>query len=158
MKISPESKHSPERTPETAHSSGQVPGRKFTALLVMDASRRGALADLLQKCDAELVEASDCQGACSLLDGGLNAHVIVVDHTLADGDWRAVLAGVFSRKVPAEVIVCCPDGGIGFWCEVIQSGAYDVLSEPWEPASVIHTIEGAAARSLYCPPPRAMTA
>jgi DNA-binding NtrC family response regulator len=72
-----------------------------------------------------------------------NVDVVLTDVTLPDGDWRAVLEAV---NCQAEVIVYVPQPERAFYCEVIQNGAYDVLSEPEDSANLSRLLRAAASR------------
>ncbi len=72
-----------------------------------------------------------------------DVQVVLTDVTLPDGDWRGVLEEVNST---AEVIVCASHAERAFYCEVIQMGAYDVLTEPEDASNLAKLLRAAAAR------------
>ena len=69
---------------------------------------------------------------------------VLTDVTLPDGDWSSLIDALWHSHVDAAVIVCARVANAGFWCEVLQHGAYDLLVEPFRREEVQRVVEGAA--------------
>jgi len=121
---------------------------KITAMLIMTRERRGGLLGALEACNVNVLAACDCKEADRILQGCTPVHVLLTDATLADGDWRNLLANVGQCRHNAEVIVCVARHEVEqLRTAVLESGAYDLLVEPYEQAEVRRAVEAAAAKS-----------
>jgi len=109
----------------------------------MPRSRALPLLRSLESCCADVSWVATHREFQQALRQEPDVEVVLTDVTLPDGDWREVLAEVDSR---AEVIVCVSKPERAFYCEVIQMGAYDVLSELEDPANLRNLLRAAAAR------------
>jgi DNA-binding NtrC family response regulator len=68
--------------------------------------------------------------------------LLFVDADLPGGSWQRLLPSVVASGKNCEVIVCSRCGDERLWAEVLQSGAYDLIAEPFE--------EGEVARIAQC--------
>lgn len=144
--------------PFNPKESGMIP--KITALLIMTRQRRGGLLGALEACSIDVLTAGDCNEANQILQGRNLVQVVLTDARLADGDWRNVLANVEQCRPNAEVIVCARRQEVKrLGTEVFESGAYDLLVEPYEEEEVRRILAAAAAKSYMhsLPPSRAVS-
>ena len=133
---------------------------KITAMLIMTRERRGGLLGALEACSVNVLAACDCKEADRILQGCIPEHVLLTGATLADGDWRNLLANVGQCRHNAEVIVCVARQEVEkLGTAVLESGAYDLLVEPYEQEEVRRVVEAAAAKSRMAslPPSRAVS-
>ncbi len=126
-------------------SGGRV-GVLPVAMLVMEPDRGLRLAQILRASGFQPLLVPNCLEACRLLASEDPVSVVLTDAILPDGNWRRMVEVAEERQV--EAIVCSPMGDTQFWCEVIQSGAYDLLSEPFDPNEVERIVQLAAGRSI----------
>jgi DNA-binding response OmpR family regulator len=66
--------------------------------------------------------------------------VIICSLHLPDGTWREVLAEAARAACPSRVIVAAHASDEGLWAEVLDLGAYDLFSKPFEPNEVIRVV------------------
>ncbi len=116
---------------------------QISTLVVMQRPRALSLLRSLEACSANVAWVPTRKEFQRALRNAPDVEVVLTDVTLPDGDWREVLEEVRSR---AEVIVCVSKPERSFYCEVIQTGAYDVLSEPEDPANLRQLLRAASAR------------
>jgi DNA-binding NtrC family response regulator len=79
--------------------------------------------------------------------------VVLCDNNLSDGSWQQLLqiSGVSAR--PPRVIVFSRSPDDALWAEVLNLGAYDLLTYPFEAQEVVRVI-GLAAESWTREAPR----
>ena len=72
--------------------------------------------------------------------------VVLTEAALPDGNWLDVLHA--ARKCPAEleVIVTDPHADARFWSEVLNLGAYDLVSQPFYEPEVRRILYNACSR------------
>lgn len=68
------------------------------------------------------------------------AHVVVCDKRLPDGDWKDLLELACSLPNPPQVIVASKDADDRLWAEVLKRGAWDVLVKPFHPQEVYQSV------------------
>jgi DNA-binding NtrC family response regulator len=116
-------------------------------LLVLSPSKRARLLPALdsdirgQKMEIEWT--LGFQDAVRKLSEGQNYDLLMVDAELPDGSWRNLALFLQNSGMTAEMIICARHDERELWAEVIQSGAYDLIAEPFEPAEVARTVESA---------------
>lgn len=71
--------------------------------------------------------------------------VALTDFTLSDGNWRTVADAVAERSANAEIVAV---GRSKLRRSVMESGAYDLLAEPYSRGDVLRVVGGAALTSL----------
>jgi len=59
-------------------------------------------------------------------------HVVVLQNTLPDWDWKSALRHLRSCRTPAQLIVASPHADETLWSEVLNQGGYDVLIQPFD--------------------------
>lgn len=121
-----------------------------SGLLVMGGDPGERIAGFLRAIGVEPVTAPNC-GEARLLLAGTSVCVVLAEDKLPDGDWRSVLEEVGRQQVNVEVIVCSRLGDSHLWCEVLQSGAYDLLTEPYDAGEIQRVVESAVLRALRRP-------
>jgi DNA-binding NtrC family response regulator len=62
--------------------------------------------------------------------------VIVTESKLRDGDWRDVLTAAAERLPRAQVLVISHRPSAHFWADVLDAGAYDIITQPFRTAEV----------------------
>lgn len=111
-----------------------------------------------------IAEARTCHEAMSFLNENRMA-VLVCERKLPDGDWKTLLNSLSTLPLPPLLVVTSRDADDTLWAEVLNLGAYDVLSKPFDRAEVIRIISLAwlhwkeeAVRRLHKPVARAAAA
>ena len=66
--------------------------------------------------------------------------VLVCGSVLPDGNWKQLLEGLAVLPAPPSLIVTSKHADDALWAEVLNLGAYDVLSKPFDRAEVTRTI------------------
>jgi two-component system repressor protein LuxO len=61
-----------------------------------------------------------------------NCDLVFADAELPGGSWQRLLETAVKSGKNCEVIVCSRCGDEQLWAEVLQCGAYDMISEPFE--------------------------
>jgi DNA-binding NtrC family response regulator len=62
--------------------------------------------------------------------------LLFVDAELPGGSWQRLLQAVLKSDRACEVIVCSRCADERLWADVLQSGAYDLISEPFQEREV----------------------
>ena len=108
--------------------------------------------------------AHDCREAMDFLRNNRLA-VLVCERDLPDGDWRNLLDSISALPLAPLLVVTSKDADDSLWAEVLNLGAYDVLSKPFDRAEVTRIISLAwlhwkeeAARTRQRPATRTATA
>ena len=112
-------------------------------LVVMPPNRR---SELLRSFDGKCLQiflASNVEEAARRLNGNVFYDLLLTDSELADGSWQDVLQMVVESTMPCEMIVCSRCADESLWADVLQSGAYDLLVEPYDPQEVNRIVENA---------------
>ncbi|MCW5980211.1 MAG: response regulator [Bryobacteraceae bacterium] len=84
-------------------------------------------------------QARDCKEACCLLEKS-RTPVLVCERELPDGDWKKLLERVSCLPASPLVVVTSRNADDSLWAEVLNLGAYDVLSKPFDRAEVTRII------------------
>lgn len=85
----------------------------------------------------------DCVRSCAEAIGVLRENpvpVVICSWQLPDGDWKTVLAEASQHANPPRVIVASPTADEQLWADVLESGGYDVLAQPFQPAEVVRVV------------------
>ena len=70
--------------------------------------------------------------------------VVVCEHTLPDGDWKALVEESSRWRNPPRIIVTSPLADEALWAEVLNLGGYDVLAAPLQGDEVCRVLALAA--------------
>ena len=87
----------------------------------------------------QLFGARNCQEAMSLLEKRL-VGVLICESSLPDGTWKDVLERISRMSDSPLLIVTSRRADEALWAEVLNRGAYDVLSKPFERVEVTRII------------------
>jgi len=87
----------------------------------------------------EIFEAHACQEAVSFLKKNRMA-VLVCERDLPDGSWKTLLDSLSMLPNPPLLVVTSQDTDDKLWSEVLNLGAYDVLSKPFDRSEVTRII------------------
>jgi len=118
-------------------------GRHVTrprVLLVMPSQRRLGLLPILEQNGMEV------EVAVNFRDGQqkLNEQaydLLFVDAELPGGPWYRLHQIILASGKNCEVIVCSGRGDERFWAEVLQCGAYDLITEPYDEHEIVSIIQ-----------------
>ncbi len=107
------------------------------ALLVMEPKRRLAATDVLRRRNTgiEFVEASDLGTARQLLCNHQEFDLVMVDITLPDGTWCAMLRDLRDLAINTRFLVCAERQDQVLCADVIVRGGYYAVAPPhgWRP-------------------------
>lgn len=87
----------------------------------------------------KVYEALNCGEAQSFLEKNRTA-VLVCERDLPDGDWKQLLETISTIFAPPLLVVSSRNADDSLWAEVLNLGAYDVLSKPFDKAEVMRII------------------
>ncbi len=93
---------------------------------------------------ADVSGASDIPEMLSLLADDA-CDVLFCDWRFAMGTWRDVVEGIQNYYPELPVIVVCRTAGEREWREVLDEGAFDLLTEPYNERVVLALLEHALA-------------
>jgi DNA-binding NtrC family response regulator len=100
------------------------------------------LAQMLQPLSIPLQQAPDLRRARSRLDHEKYG-VVLTEARLPDGDWQDVMKAVGEVGVASTVVVTHAFTDARFWADVLESGGYDVLAQPFYCSEVQRIISNA---------------
>jgi DNA-binding NtrC family response regulator len=120
---------------------------KVRVMLVMSPERRGPLLESLDSCAIDLVLAADWKEARRIVASRPQVDVLLTNTTMRDEDWIGTYEVIARLPVHLQVVMCCGWGDHRQWLAALELGAYDVLTEPYEPHEIQRTLDRAAARS-----------
>ena len=109
----------------------------------MQPERRATLLQALRVLDIETLAVSTCAEARSLFQISPGVERVLTEVSLHDGNWSDVLRHLVDNGIEASVVVSSQRPDEHLFSEVIWSGGYDVLVEPYEKAEVRQILEGA---------------
>lgn len=112
-------------------------------LLVLTPPRRARLLPLLDGQTLEIEWVVGFQDAVRKLSEGGPYDLLLVDAELPDGSWRNLMLFVQNSGMISEMIICSARPDQGLWADVIQCGAYDLITEPYADQEVHRIIENA---------------
>lgn len=117
-------------------------------LLAMPEQQQEEIIGHLQGKGVEIFGASNCAEVAEVLQRHSPIQVILTVPEFKDGCWRSILKDLAQHGSDAEVVVCVEKASIGFWCDALEQGAYDLLLAPYRPEQVRAVVEAAAAQSV----------
>ena len=127
---------------------------KARILLVMPRERQGGFLGFLTRSGLELSTVHTISEAAKQLAAEPHYDLLLADAELPDGNWRDVLRLLKDSRRPCDLVVCSRCGDERFWAEVIESGAFDLVPQPYDPQEVLRIIRmalDAHARRLQHP-------
>ncbi len=87
----------------------------------------------------KIFEAHTCHEAVAFLSKNRIA-VVVCERHLLDGDWKTLLDSLSAFPLSPRLVVASRDVDDTLWSEVLNRGAYDVLSKPFDRVEVMRII------------------
>ena len=112
-------------------------------LVVSNVEKRARLLPLLESEEFNIDMAIGFQDGIRKLSTSHSYDLLIVDAELPDGSWKNLLLFVQNSEMDCEMIILARHGDPQLWAEVIQCGAYDLISEPVEQKEVAHIVRSA---------------
>ena len=109
---------------------------KVRTLLVMLPERQPPLTRILKDNGMEVVATADLLEAQRKLQEAGSYDLVLVDADLPGGSWKMLIESILNTQRSCEVIVCARLADEQLWAEVLQSGVYDLIPEPYEEREV----------------------
>lgn len=109
-------------------------------LLVVSSQRRSRLLEILEGRALRIECAAGFLDAREKLGGSARYALLIVDAELHDGSWQDLMQFARHSGTAAAGIVCARLGDHQLWAEVVESGAYDLITEPYEQQEVTRII------------------
>ena len=97
------------------------------------------LCGIFSQSNWKIFGARDCCEAMHLLRRS-RISVVVCECKLPDGDWKKLLRSLPALDWPPLLVVTSRNASPGLWAEVLNVGAYDVLTKPFDRAEVTRII------------------
>jgi len=117
------------------------PADKTVAVLAVSPNEEdhASLRAIFGHSNWKIFEAHACHEAVSFLTNHRMA-VLICERDLPDGDWRTLLDSLSALPLPPLLVVTSRDADDTLWADVLNLGAYDVLSKPFDRAEVTRII------------------
>ena len=112
-------------------------------LLVMPRERQGSLPGFLARSGLEVSTAQTISDAAKQLTAEPHYDLLLADAELPDGSWRDMLRIAKDSHRPCDLVVCSRCGDERFWTEVIESGVFDLIPQPYDPQEILRIIHTA---------------
>jgi DNA-binding NtrC family response regulator len=118
---------------------------KMRALLLQDGrgDQMVRLREGLRAQALEVLRAETMGDARSLLNSSDPPELIVTDVRLADGTWEDALRLSQEAPLPVNVIVVSRIADVRLYLEVLERGAFDFISPPFQAAELNHVLRTA---------------
>ncbi len=91
------------------------------------------------------LQARSCRQALEYLSAE-DVSVLICERNLLDGNWKDILSAVVTKNPPPALIVACRHADEHLWAEVLNLGAYDVLTKPFNAKEVLWIVHHACCR------------
>ena len=115
-----------------------------TALVVHQNSETlAALKGALERQGMRIIQAESREQANQILGGQNPAPLVFTDTQLPDGTWADILAEAENAVQPVNVIVVARVVDTRFYVKVIETGAFDFLTPPFEAADLAYVVRSA---------------
>jgi DNA-binding NtrC family response regulator len=121
-------------------------------LLILSPERKDRLLRSLHCGGFQIECESNIQVAREILGGAVRFDLVFLDAELSDGVWQSLLAWSRQHGTALAAVVCAGRADHQLWGEVLQSGAYDLLLEPFEHSEVARVVDGALNSTSLVPP------
>ena len=127
-------------------TKGIITNEKILSVLLFHepSSPLRALRQALRGQGVETREVQTCQETVRLLAGAEPPELVFTDTQLPDGNWADVVRLAEESPAPVNVIVVSRVVDVPFYVETLQSGAFDFIAPPFEPAGLAHIVRVAA--------------
>ena len=111
------------------------------AVLAVSPDRRyhSQLQQIFSHSNWKIFGVGSCAEACRFLQQS-RIGVVLSDSTLPDGTWKDLLRQLRGMPGPPLLVVSAEDSDVVFWAEVLNLGAYDVLSKPLDHMEVVRIV------------------
>ena len=123
-------------------------------LLVLSPERKESLLHSLDGGHYQIECESNAQHAREILGGVVRFDLVFLDAELADGVWQSLLEWSRQHGTASAAVVCARVADHQLWGDVLQSGAYDLLVEPFQHGEVARIVDGALNSTSLVPPVR----
>jgi DNA-binding NtrC family response regulator len=117
------------------------PADKTVAVLAVSPQRQdhSCLRGIFNHSNWRIASADSCHEAIRYLQTNRMA-VLVCERDLPDGTWKDLLEELTLLPYPPLLVVASNQADDNLWAEVLNLGAYDVLSKPFDRAEVTRII------------------
>ena len=112
-------------------------------LLVLSPDRKARLLQALDGGRFQIEYESNMDRARETLGGDVRFDLVFLDAEVSDGVWQSLLDWSRQHGTALAVVVCARMADHQLWGEVLQSGAYDLLVEPFNYTEVGRVVDGA---------------
>jgi len=123
-------------------------------LLILSPERKDLLLQALDGGNFQIECESNPHRAGEILGGAVRFDLLFLDAELPDGAWQNLLEWSRRHGTASAAVVCARVADHHLWGEVLQSGAYDLLVEPFEHQEVARIVDGALNSTSLLPPLR----
>jgi len=123
-------------------------------LLVLLPERKDRLLQALDDGRFAIECESDIERAREILGGAVRFDLIFLDAELSGAAWQSLLECGRRHGTASAAVVCARVANHQLWGEVLQSGAYDLLVDPFAHAEVARIVDGALNSASLVPPLR----
>lgn len=123
-------------------------------LVVLSPERKDRLLQLLDNGRFQIECISDVDSAGEIMRGAVCYDLVFLDAELCRGVWQSLLETGRRHGTVLSAVVCSRAADHQLWGEVLQSGAYDLLVEPFEHSDVPRVVDGALNSRRLAPPLR----
>jgi DNA-binding NtrC family response regulator len=116
----------------------------ITAVVVHPNSETlAALKGALERQGMRIIHAGSREQANRILSGQNPAPLVFTDTQLPDGTWVDILTEAARATQPVNVIVVARVADTRFYVKVIETGAFDFLTPPFEAADLAYVVRSA---------------
>jgi DNA-binding NtrC family response regulator len=121
-------------------------------LLILSPDRKDLLLQALDGGNFQIECESNPHRAEEILGGPVRFDLLFLDAEFSDGAWQSLLKWSREHGTASVAVVCTRVADHHLWGEVLQSGAYDLLVEPFEHQEVARIVDGALNSTSLVPP------
>ena len=113
-------------------------------LLVSGPQQQSRLLEVLEGREFQIDCATGLLDALVRIGGAPHRYdLFLVDAELHDGSWHDLVEFSRNSEMAVPAIVCARLGDHQLWAEVLESGGYDLIVEPYVEREVTRILEGA---------------
>lgn len=134
------------------HHHPQPEGRDFGNLpkilsVFADGNDNSSIEQMIAPLRWTVLRAGGCRQARNILRKE-DVAVVLCDQVLPDGSWRDLLRDLADLATTPALIVASALADEALWAEVLNLGAYDLLSKPFREDEVLRTLSMAPRQSF----------
>jgi len=131
-----------DNIPNVRYQSVTSPeGRRSVLVVSPREETRSKLANFLSPAQWTVIEVADISEAAALLEQKTISVII------AEGSWRPILERACAFAEAPSVVVTAPFADEALWAEVLNTGGYDVMSQPFDREEVMRITSAAMRRA-----------